>query len=133
MDHSNVHDFNWRLETPACVMISGNSGSGKSWLTRDLLQRADEIFDKPTKRIIWCFTEHQTNFMKDLEQAIPHIEFHRGLPEEIDNPDPSHHQILVLDDLLHECKNKNMQGMFTKGSHHNNCTVRMNASMKKYC
>lgn len=104
-------------------MVSGASGCGKSWLTRDLLKRADEIFDKPTNRILWCYTEHQTNLMKELQQSIPHIEFHKGLPEEIDNPDPTQHQILILDDLLHECKKKNMQAMFVRGSHHQNTTV----------
>lgn len=113
----------WQLESPACIMISGATSSGKSWLTRSLLQRADEIFDKPVHRIIWCYTEHQPIFFEELKKTVPALEFHKGLPDEIDNPDPSKHMCLVLDDLLHECKNAKMQSMFVRGSHHHNCSV----------
>lgn len=118
-----MHDFKWQLESPACIMISGMTGSGKSWLTRSLLQRANEIFDKPPRKILWCYTEHQSKLMRELQEAVPNIEFHKGLPEEIENPDINSHMILVLDDLIHECKNTSMQAMFTRGSHHHNCSV----------
>ena len=119
-----IQDFNWKLESPACVMISGSSGSGKTWLTRSLLQRCNEIFDKPVHKILWCYTEHQGPLMEDLKQTIPSIEFHKGLPEEIDNPDTSKHMVLILDDLIHECKNDKMQAMFVRVSHHHNFSVR---------
>lgn len=123
MDLTDIHDFKWQLESPACIMISGMTGCGKSWLTRSLLQRANEIFDKPVHKIVWCYTEHQGPLMRELQELVPNIEFHKGLPEEIDNPDINSHMILVLDDLIHECKNASMQAMFTRGSHHHNCSV----------
>jgi len=116
-------DFNWKIDSPACIMIAGMTSSGKTELTKKLLQRRNEIFDTPVKRVLWCFTERQEKLEKDLKQCIPNIDFHEGLPEDFENPDPSQHMVMVLDDLIHECKNKNMQRVFVRGSHHNNLSV----------
>nr|DAC81369.1 TPA_asm: FtsK [Orchesella springtail adintovirus] len=112
--------FNWQLEAPACIMISGMTGSGKSQLTKRLLQRKDEIFDKPVHRVLWCYTETQPELERELRASIPNIEFHRGLPDDIENPTPQNHMLLVLDDLIHECKNNKVQSVFVRQSHHQN-------------
>jgi len=99
------------------------TGSGKTQLTKQLLEKRGEVFDNRINRILWCYTEHQPALVKELKETIPDIEFHEGLPEELENPEPDKHMILVLDDLIHECKNSKLQKVFVRGSHHQKITV----------
>ncbi len=116
-------DFNWQIESPACIMLSGASGCGKTELTKKILQRANELFDKPVHRVVWCYSEFQGPLLEELKATVPNIEFHKGLIEDFESPDPSQHSVLVLDDMLHEVGNKNMQSLFVRGSHHQNCSI----------
>src|SRR4029077_20693131 len=58
---------------------------------------------------------------------VPHIEFHQGIPPEL-NADAfmstDVHNLLVLDDCMEYLKkNQAVQALFTEGSHHRSCTV----------
>lgn len=120
-----ARDFKWQLEAPACILVSGGSGAGKTYLTESVLNRANEIFTQPVHNILWCFTEYQPSLMKRLKTSIPSIEFHKGLPldDKLENYDPEQHKIIVLDDLIGECKDKSLQNLFVKSSHHQNISV----------
>lgn len=113
-------DFNWQLDSPACIMISGMTSSGKTQLTKKLLQRKDEVFSKPVDRVIWCYTEQQRQLEDELKSTVPNIEFNKGFPDDFENPEPSKHIVLVLDDMIHLCKQDKMQTIFVRGSHHQN-------------
>ena len=100
------------------------TASGKTQLTKKLLMRCNEVFDKPVDHILWCYTESQPQLEAELRQnADAPIQFHEGFPENFENPDPSKHMILVLDDMLHLCKQDKMQQVFVRGSHHQNISV----------
>ena len=114
-------DFNWKIDAPACIMISGMTASGKTQLTKKLLQRCNEIFSKPVHNILWCYTETQPQLEDELEKTVePKIEFYKGFPDGFENPDSSQHMVLVLDDMIHLCKESKMQQVFVRGSHHQN-------------
>ena len=117
-------DFNWQIDAPACIMISGMTSSGKTQLTKRLLQRCNEVFSKPVDRIVWCYTESQPMLEKELrETSDSPISFHEGFPENFENQEPSKHVVLILDDMLHLCKQDKMQQIFIRGSHHQNISV----------
>lgn len=100
------------------------TASGKTQLTKKLLMRCNEIWDKPVHQIMWCYTERQQQLENELGQfAGAPIHFHEGFPEGFENPDPSRHMILVLDDMIHLCKQDKMQQVFVRGSHHQNISV----------
>ena len=117
-------DFNWKLEAPCCLMISGMTSSGKTQLTKKLLQRCNEIYSKPVDSILWCYTEKQQKLEEELKKTVqPRIEFHEGFPDGFENPNPARHMVLVLDDMIHQCKEEKMQNLFVRGSHHQNISV----------
>ena len=112
--------------TPATVVVSGASGSGKSWLTSNILQNADWCFDKPTDKIVYCYAHHQPIY-ETLEQKLDNIQFYNCLPteailEEIN--DPAVHSILVIDDYAAECARSSLvEALFTRISHHGNLSL----------
>lgn len=43
------------FEAPTSIFVVGMSGSDKSYLTRQILQHANGMFQKPTVRILFCY------------------------------------------------------------------------------
>ena len=115
-----------KFHSPCTTMVSGVSGSGKTTLVHRLLINADELFDTPVHKVLYCMSVHQPLFDK-MEQTVPGISFHRGLPSEEDIEfftDGTKHCIIVLDDLMHQVVGSvKMQDLFTKISHHKSISV----------
>lgn len=113
-----------RLKAPFRLQITGASQSGKSWLAYEILKHTHELIDNPPEYIIWCYGEHQDLF-REMETTIPNIQFHEGIPTNLD--DIIHHPkhgIIVLDDLLSEISDsKWLTNLFTKVSHHRKLSV----------
>jgi hypothetical protein len=126
MNHDN---FDYTLKAPFTMVISGQSQSGKSTLTADILNRRNEIIEtengRPLDRVLYCYSELQLKLFTHLKQQIPQIQFHKGLPQEYaDGSDaPS---IVVLDDLMCEAsKSEDACAAFTRTSHHRNVCILM--------
>ena len=49
----------FKIKTPATVMLSGGSGSGKTTLVSELITRLDEVFDRPPLQITFCYSRNQ--------------------------------------------------------------------------
>jgi tRNA A37 threonylcarbamoyladenosine biosynthesis protein TsaE len=114
------------FEAPTSIFIVGVSGSGKSYLTRQILQHSNGMFKKPTVRILFCYGVWQ-NLYDQMNKEIPFIEFHQGLPSSDELYEwgaIEGHKILVLDDLMIDAADKmEMVHLFCVGSHHYNITV----------
>lgn len=67
------------FEAPTSIFVVGMSGSGKSYLTRQILQHANGMFKKPTVRILFCYGVWQ-DLYNQMNKEIPLIEFYQGLP-----------------------------------------------------
>lgn len=112
------------IRHPSSVIIAGQSGSGKSQLTENLL-REKTLFQVPPKKIVYCYDRWQPRF--DRMKTKDKIQFYEGIP------DPTHLDkwfkptkggLLVLDDLMAEgSDDKRVLDLFTKDSHHRNITV----------
>ena len=97
--------------------------SGKSQLTKCILQRKDEIICPPVNQIIYCYGEYQDELFKELKDTVSGIVFHPGLPTEFGDGlrTPS---LYILDDLMEEVvKSKEVHNLFVRASHHQNISV----------
>ena len=91
-----------KFESPTSIFIAAPSGSGKTVLTKSILQHADGMFNKTPKRIYYCYTIWQSLYT-EMQKDIKNIYFHQGLPTITDLNDwgqEEGHKILVLDDLM---------------------------------
>jgi hypothetical protein len=96
-----------RFRTPANFFICGQTQSGKSYLTRRILQNAGELFDPVPTKIIYCYGEYQ----KEFEELSPSVEMIEGFPDDIGSLTRGHeNSLIVLDDLrATACKNRESQ------------------------
>lgn len=127
-----MNDLWWKkeslvpFETPTSIFVVGMSGSGKSYLTRQILQHANGMFKKPTVRILFCYGVWQDLYDR-MNKEIPFIEFYQGLPSSDEIYEfglIEGHKILVLDDLMIDAADKvEMAHLLCVGSHHYNITV----------
>ena len=101
---------------PFTSIIGGPSGSGKTEFVLKLINNADIMINKIPETITWCYGEYQTWMMN-----YPDIEFIEGLPEQMQF-DSNQNNLLIIDDLKHECK-EYTEKLFTKISHHKNLSV----------
>jgi adenylate kinase family enzyme len=115
------------FEAPTTISISGTTGSGKTTWVFELLKHNSILFPNvSTGKILYCFGVWQNLFDK-MEEEFPNIIFHEGLPssEDIEKiTENKKHNIVILDDLMVEVvKNKDIEHLFTRGSHHKNLTI----------
>ena len=108
---------------PATVIISGGTGSGKTQLTRSLLEHHRLTFanlnNKPN--VLWCYGVYQPVFREAIPNVTVQYKDNLAEVEDIERVKPD---ILVVDDLMTEKGNDcMMQNLFTKLSHHKNVTV----------
>jgi hypothetical protein len=77
---------------------------------------ASVYINPPPDRIVYCYSQAHPG-------GFENVEFVQGLPD-LEQFDPCVNNLLVLDDLMHECENsKEMLGLFTVDSHHKNIST----------
>ena len=114
--------MNFKFEHPFTCLVSGPTGSGKTWLISKILQNSLFMINPIPKRIVYCYTRFQPKF-DELKAKIPSIEFNEGLPD-IDNFDQDSENLVILDDLMHLCeKDPSILNLVTVDSHHKNISV----------
>ena len=111
---------------PCTISITGQTGSGKTSFVRRLLQNKALLFDPEPTEVMYCYGIYQKAY-EEMEQEMPFIRFHGGLPKESQINEFSNineHKILIADDLMEKMmKSGEMGDLFTRGSHHKNITV----------
>lgn len=104
------------------MCISGQTGSGKTqWVYRFLKNLPRMYARDPPSHVLYCYGIHQRIF-DEMEQTVPNFTSKLGLPtsEELDTfTSDRRHKLIVIDDLVHEVvQNKEMELLFTQGTHH---------------
>ena len=69
----------FRFQHPFTSIISGMTGSGKTFLVQSLLQQSSQAIQLPPDRIVWCYSQWQPAYLEMLS-TIPQIEFFKGIP-----------------------------------------------------
>ena len=106
-----------QFKCPSSIIIAGPSQCGKTTFTRQLLQQADPLFDRPIRKIVYCYGQWQECF----KNMAPRVTFVEGIPEDIPSLFPPNCRpgILILDDLMRNCSDdERILDLFTKASHH---------------
>lgn len=108
----------FRFLHPFTALIAGPTGSGKTYLTRNLLSEYKTTTDIEAQplRVLWCHGQWQKIYAEAIDNT--QVEYHEGLADErlIRKVKP---HIIILDDLMAEvCDNREMSDLFTKKSHH---------------
>ena len=111
-----------QFKHPFTAMVAGPTGSGKTYLVRDILQHHDTVMFGMSKfSVLWAYGQWQSLYNKKVDGVT--IKYCEGLPDKdvIEEHSPS---LVVVDDLMTELANdKKMTNLFTKGSHHMNISV----------
>ena len=123
MERSNpIYPF----PSPATVMCSGATQSGKTTFVMKLLSNASVMFSAAPSKIIYCYSEFQPAFEQAL-RSIPNLVLHEGLPHRSDILEWTHpdtHTVMVLDDMMKQIsKSEDALHLITVTSHHRNCSV----------
>jgi GTPase SAR1 family protein len=123
------------FKCPFTLMIAGPSGAGKTSLLEKILINKKTILDKQPQRIVFCYKNNQVAYDVFNLFDVP-VEFIKGIPEDLAF-DPKINNILIIDDLMADCKdNQNVADFFTRRSHHENISViflSQNIFMKGSC
>ena len=104
------------LQHPFTCIVAGCTQSGKTVWVKSLLENAQKTISPPPQRIIWCYGQWQPSYF-DMMRTMPGIEFNQ------DYLDISQRNLIVLDDLMAQGKDKRIADLFTKGSHHRNLSI----------
>lgn len=115
-----------KFESPTSIFIAAPSGTGKTVLTKKILEHADGMFKVPPSRIFFCYSMWQKLYT-EMKDEIKNIQFYQGLPTMEDLSEwgaEEGHKILVLDDLMITgADSEELVHMMCVGSHHSNFTV----------
>ena len=97
-------------------MVVGPTQCGKTRFVLELIRRSSSIHPPP-ERIVWCFGCYQ-----DLFRNVDGVEFVEGVPDMNILDGGKKRTLLIIDDLMSETDSR-VTKIFTKGSHHLNCSV----------
>ena len=94
---------------------------------RQFLTNLKDVYSNdPPVKVIYCYGVWQS-FFEEIEECLPFVTFHKGLPL------PEHieydriHRLIVLDDLMQQCaESADVRWMFTEGTHHNRISIVIN-------
>ena len=124
MDDNTVYDAS--MKHPSSIIIAGQSGSGKTFFTINLLQHKYTFTPKPPKHVIYVYKEWQPLYDRMRKEHLVD-EFICGMPteEKIKNIMKKYKKdgsIMIFDDLMTDIGDS-ISNCFTVYSHHLNCTV----------
>ena len=107
------------------MSLTGQTGCGKTTLIRRLLKHKSDLFEPEPTEIMYCYGVYQKAY-DEMQHDMPEIKFYGGMPNESvlnDFLDGSH-KCIIYDDMMQSIvKSGDMENMFTKYSHHRNCSV----------
>lgn len=109
------------FESCSSMCISGQTGSGKTQLVYRLIKHVNQMYKEPPVHILYLYGIWQPLF-DEMQQQIPHFTAKQGLisMEELNEyTQDRQHKLIILDDLMHEVvEHKDMELLFTQGTHH---------------
>lgn len=106
------HNF----QVPFTLCIAGPTSCGKSTFLKQLLTTHSNQFSKKFAKILYCYGEAGSK----PRESIPGVTYHRGMPEEMNNPTKDH-MLVIYDDLMVDglkSKNDQIVKIFVQGMHH---------------
>ena len=116
-------DANVSFVCPCSIYIVGPTMSGKSTLTRQLLNNMKLLFEPAPTRVVYAYGVHQESFDK-FDTSVQLVHGIESILSDDDFFDKNIPTLLVIDDLMDEISsNKLAISLFTRNVHHKNVTV----------
>ena len=116
-----------KLVSPTNISIIGNTGVGKSYFTKRVLENADGMISQKVQEIMYFHGSTFQPLFSEMENDIKNIQFYEGIPEEkevLSLISQEGHKICVFDDLMHEINNQSWtEKIFSTHGHHTNTTL----------
>jgi hypothetical protein len=114
------------IKHPSTIIIAGQTGSGKSYFTHELIKNKKTFTPIPPKHVIFIYKEWQSLYDKLKSEKLVD-EFVCGMPDDKDikklmEKYKKNGSVMIFDDLMSDI-GKSMSNCFTVYSHHLNCTV----------
>ena len=110
-----------RFKHPCTCIVSGPTSAGKTTLVKKIIQNLSDIFVPVPTTVFYCYNEYQPSYIE--MQSWPNLKLCEGLPE-LSELKTGHPTLLILDDMMQEMKkNDKLTTIFSRFSHHNNCSV----------
>ena len=109
------------------MYLVGCTGSGKSTFVHRMLKNLEGMYSgDPPKEILLCYGIYQPIF-ETMEQEIPNLTLHQGIPSQTDIDDFTKediHKLIILDDCMKLVnRDDNMEQLFTQGCHHRRISI----------
>lgn len=108
------------------IIISGCSGSGKTYLVSRLIRHKAHMFETEPRKIIYIY-KHWQPMYSQISTDNKHVQFLDSLPSEEELKTlvkGSKHSLLICDDMIREIgSNGFICDVFTRLSHHLNLTT----------
>lgn len=124
----NPATFDASLKHPSTWIVSGGTGSGKSFFTRRLIEDRERIFSSNTPKAVLLFYKQWQPLYTEMKNNGLISEFYEGIPEEEDLKEMFKRYkhdggcIAIFDDLQGDV-NSTITNCFTVYSHHMNVTI----------
>ncbi len=119
-----------KIVTPSRMLVCGPSMCGKSTFVHNVIEYRDKIYDKAFERIIYALPEGSTHlhqaFLENLRTVYADIHIIEGLPNiaELNIREDKTPKLLIIEDMMQAAFGSQMiLDLFTKDSHHCNCSV----------
>lgn len=111
---------------PCNINIVGSSGSGKTSLTKRIIEQRDSLFANEVKGIVFCYSNEQ-----EMYKTIEGVTWYKGFPtldkiQEWSLQFNEQNYILILDDWLVEMTGEYLhqtEALFTKHARHNKVSI----------
>ena len=112
-----------KFKHPFTFCVIGPTGSGKTVFLKNLLIKHKSLIIPNVQKILYFYSIWQPIYT-DILNDNPNVEFIQGYKNECELLDSKEVNLIVLDDLMEECKdNPEIAKIFTKASHHMNLSV----------
>lgn len=112
-----IMDARWKH--PWTCMVCGPTACGKTYFVKRFFRCINTMSDTKFARILFYYSEWQPGYIEYGDN----VEFHEGLPQNIDYSSDQCPKLVIIDDLMREASNNTVIDLFTKGSHHKNLSV----------
>ena len=108
------------FKAPFTAIIVGPSSSGKSQWLKKFLKYRNQLIKPSPHDVLYAYGEINPTVLEYKEAGI---EIFNGVPDQQKIKTLNPPSLIILDDLMFDIDEKYLNMLFTRGSHHWNCSI----------